>query len=158
MNEVGRIVERCLALHEDLDFNAVKQWKAANPGRKVIGYMPVYVPRELIHAAGMLPVGILGGGDGLENGEQVHCGGHEIEHRIDQRRQDRHRTGIEAGGELYRDQQRRHGERGIGGALHQRRRPPDVDGGPVQLAAAALVHGSMLMDRATARSSRRRRG
>jgi benzoyl-CoA reductase subunit C len=26
----------------------------------------VYVPRELIHAAGMLPVGILGGGDALE--------------------------------------------------------------------------------------------
>ena len=28
--------------------------------------MPVYVPREIIHAAGMLPVGILGGGDQLE--------------------------------------------------------------------------------------------
>ena len=28
--------------------------------------MPVYVPRELVHAAGMLPVGILGGGDQLE--------------------------------------------------------------------------------------------
>jgi benzoyl-CoA reductase/2-hydroxyglutaryl-CoA dehydratase subunit BcrC/BadD/HgdB len=45
---------------------AVKAWKAAVPGRKAIGYMPVYVPRELIHAAGMLPVGILGGGDQLE--------------------------------------------------------------------------------------------
>jgi len=32
----------------------------------VIGHMPVYVPRELIHAAGMLPVGILGGGDQLD--------------------------------------------------------------------------------------------
>ena len=48
------------------DFNAVKAWKAAAPGRKAIGYMPIYVPRELIHAAGMLPVGILGGGDQLE--------------------------------------------------------------------------------------------
>ncbi len=38
----------------------------AVPGRKAIGYMPVYVPRELIHAAGMLSVGILGGGDQLE--------------------------------------------------------------------------------------------
>ena len=28
--------------------------------------MPIYVPRELIHAAGMLPLGILGGGDHLE--------------------------------------------------------------------------------------------
>jgi benzoyl-CoA reductase subunit C len=28
--------------------------------------MPIYVPRELIHAAGMLPVGIVGGGDRVE--------------------------------------------------------------------------------------------
>jgi benzoyl-CoA reductase subunit C len=60
------IVQRCEALFEDLDFNAVKDWKAAAPGRRAIGYMPVYVPRELVHAAGMLPVGILGGGDALE--------------------------------------------------------------------------------------------
>jgi len=63
---VLKIVERCQKLFEDLDFNAVKQWKAAVPGRKAIGFMPVYVPCELIHAAGMLPVGILGGGDQLE--------------------------------------------------------------------------------------------
>ncbi|MCO5099691.1 MAG: benzoyl-CoA reductase subunit C [Burkholderiaceae bacterium] len=65
-NPVQAIVERCQTLFDDLDFNAVKQWKAAGPGRKAIGYMPIYVPRELIHAAGMLPVGILGGGDQLE--------------------------------------------------------------------------------------------
>jgi benzoyl-CoA reductase subunit C len=64
--KVMQIVQRCEALFEDLHFNAVQQWKAAVPGRKAIGYMPVYVPRELIHAAGMLPVGILGGGDSLE--------------------------------------------------------------------------------------------
>jgi benzoyl-CoA reductase subunit C len=63
---VVRIVERCQALFEDLELNAVKQWKAAAPGRKAIGYMPIYVPRELVHAAGMLPVGILGGGDQIE--------------------------------------------------------------------------------------------
>ena len=66
ISPVQQIVERCQALFEDLHFNAVKEWKAAVPGRKAIGYMPVYVPRELIHAAGMLPVGILGGGDSLE--------------------------------------------------------------------------------------------
>jgi len=60
------IVQRCQALYEDLHFEAVKAWKAAAPGRKAIGYMPVYVPCEIIHAAGMLPVGILGGGDQLE--------------------------------------------------------------------------------------------
>src|SRR6185369_1395782 len=43
-----------------------RDWKAAAPGRKAIGYMPVYVPHEIIHAAGMLPVGILGGGDQIE--------------------------------------------------------------------------------------------
>jgi benzoyl-CoA reductase subunit C len=60
------IVKRCEGLFEDLDFNAVKQWKAAHPGAKAIGYMPIYVPREIVHAAGMLPVGIFGGGDQLE--------------------------------------------------------------------------------------------
>jgi benzoyl-CoA reductase subunit C len=63
---VSEVVTRCSALFEDLHFNAVKQWKAAQPGRKAIGYMPIYVPREIVHAAGMLPVGIFGGGDQLE--------------------------------------------------------------------------------------------
>ncbi len=60
------IIARCEHLFEDLRFGAVKDWKAAKPGRKAIGYMPIYVPREIIHAAGMLPVGIFGGGDQLE--------------------------------------------------------------------------------------------
>ncbi len=60
------IVERCQALFEDLDFTAAREWKAAADGRKVIGYMPVYVPREIMHAAGMLPLGILGGGESME--------------------------------------------------------------------------------------------
>ncbi|HYX62739.1 MAG TPA: benzoyl-CoA reductase subunit C [Burkholderiales bacterium] len=60
------VVKRCEALFEDLDFNAVKEWKAAAPGRRAIGYMPIYVPREIVHAAGMLPVGIFGGGDQIE--------------------------------------------------------------------------------------------
>jgi benzoyl-CoA reductase subunit C len=60
------IVERCQALFEDLNFTTAREWKDAEPGRRVIGYMPVYVPREIIHAAGMLPLGILGGGDQLE--------------------------------------------------------------------------------------------
>jgi benzoyl-CoA reductase subunit C len=63
---VQEIVKRCEALFEDLHFNAVKQWKAAAPGRKSIGYMPIYVPREIVHAAGMLPVGVFGGGDQIE--------------------------------------------------------------------------------------------
>ena len=60
------IIARCQTLFDDLEFGAVRAWKEAEPGRKAIGYMPIYVPREIIHAAGMLPVGILGGGDQLE--------------------------------------------------------------------------------------------
>ncbi|NMG02321.1 benzoyl-CoA reductase subunit C [Azoarcus taiwanensis] len=62
----AEIIARCEALYDDLDFTASRQWKEADPDRKVIAYMPVYVPREIIHAAGMLPLGIMGGGDQLE--------------------------------------------------------------------------------------------
>jgi benzoyl-CoA reductase subunit C len=61
-----QIIAQCQALFEDLNFNASREWKAAKPDRKVIAFMPIYVPREIIHAAGMLPLGIFGGGDQLE--------------------------------------------------------------------------------------------
>lgn len=63
---VGEIVAACEEIFEDLTFAKAQEWKSAVPGRKVIGYMPVYVPREIVHAAGMLPLGILGGGADME--------------------------------------------------------------------------------------------
>jgi benzoyl-CoA reductase subunit C len=66
MSPLQEINQRCLALYEDLNFGYAREWKAAKPGRKVVGHMPFYVPRELIHAAGALPLGIFGGGDQLE--------------------------------------------------------------------------------------------
>jgi benzoyl-CoA reductase subunit C len=57
------LIERATALYRDTSFGSVVSWKAAAPGRRAIGYLPVYVPRELIHAAGMLPVGVVGHGD-----------------------------------------------------------------------------------------------
>jgi len=66
MSAAAAIVARAMALFEDLSFTAARAWKTAQPGRKVVGYMPIYVPREIIHAADMLPLGILGGGDQLE--------------------------------------------------------------------------------------------
>jgi benzoyl-CoA reductase subunit C len=62
----ANIIQRCEDIFTDLNFEVARAWKAAKPGRKVIGFMPYYVPRELIHAAGALPLGILGGGDQLE--------------------------------------------------------------------------------------------
>ncbi|MGE0848032.1 MAG: benzoyl-CoA reductase subunit C [Hyphomicrobiaceae bacterium] len=60
------IVARAQALFDDLSFGVARAWKDTEPGRKVVGYMPIYVPREIIHAAGFLPLGVLGGGDQLE--------------------------------------------------------------------------------------------
>ena len=66
MTSSSEIIDRCQTLYEDLDFTAARDWKAAADGRKVVGFMPIYVPREIIHAADILPLGILGGGDQLE--------------------------------------------------------------------------------------------
>ncbi|MGO8865855.1 MAG: benzoyl-CoA reductase subunit C [Alphaproteobacteria bacterium] len=66
MTTTAEIVSRCKDLFDDLHFAYAREWKAAVPGRKVVGFMPFYVPRELIHAAGALTLGILGGGDQLE--------------------------------------------------------------------------------------------
>ncbi|MGQ9656207.1 MAG: 2-hydroxyacyl-CoA dehydratase, partial [Thermodesulfobacteriota bacterium] len=44
----------------------VRQWRSLHPGGKVVGCFPVYSPAELIHAAGMLPVGLWGGGNKIE--------------------------------------------------------------------------------------------
>lgn len=60
------ILARAEQVGLDVDFASVRHWKQQAEGRKAIGFMPVYAPRELIHAAGMLPVGIFGGGDRLE--------------------------------------------------------------------------------------------
>ena len=64
--DLAALIERVQTLHDDFDLHAVRSWKEAAPGRKAIGHMPIYIPRELIHAAGMLPVGIVGAGDRLE--------------------------------------------------------------------------------------------
>jgi len=63
---VADIVAICQEMYEDLSFNYARKWKAAKAGRKVVGFLPVYVPLEVIHAAGCLPLGIFGGGDSME--------------------------------------------------------------------------------------------
>jgi benzoyl-CoA reductase subunit C len=66
VSKAGAIARRCEAIVDDLSFQAARDWKAAEPGRKVVGFLPVYVPMELIHAAGCLPLGLFGGGDRIE--------------------------------------------------------------------------------------------
>jgi benzoyl-CoA reductase subunit C len=63
--EARKIVEECEDILNDLEFTSVREWKARTGGT-VVGYLPTYVPLEVIHAAGALSVGIFGGGDKME--------------------------------------------------------------------------------------------
>jgi len=64
--ELREIVRECERLYEDLELGSVRRWKEQNAGGRAVGYLPTYVPREILHAAGVLPVGILGAGEQLE--------------------------------------------------------------------------------------------
>ncbi len=61
-----RTFDKCAELVADLDFSAVRQWKQEHAGGCAIAYFPVYAPAEIIHACGMLPVGLTGAGDQLD--------------------------------------------------------------------------------------------
>ena len=61
-----RTVDTCQEVISDLRFERVQRWKEQHPDARVIGYFPVYAPVEIIHAAGMLPVELNGGGDRLD--------------------------------------------------------------------------------------------
>ncbi|HEY3251229.1 MAG TPA: 2-hydroxyacyl-CoA dehydratase family protein, partial [Ignavibacteria bacterium] len=61
--KIEQIIDKCKELTFDLDFTCAKNWKDKQANRILVGYMPVYFPRELVHAANGLAVGILGTGD-----------------------------------------------------------------------------------------------
>ena len=63
MKDLKVLIEECKEHAFDLNFTRAKNWKAEKEGRVLVGYMPIYFPREIIHAAGAMPVGIFGGGD-----------------------------------------------------------------------------------------------
>jgi benzoyl-CoA reductase subunit C len=63
MNDFNNIIDKCKNLAFDLNFTYAKEWKEKEAGRVLVGYMPIYFPREIVHAANGLAVGILGVGD-----------------------------------------------------------------------------------------------
>lgn len=65
MSALSDLLERADRVYRDWRFTTVKEWKAKTGGLAV-GYMPVWVPREVLHAQGVLPVGVMGAGDDLE--------------------------------------------------------------------------------------------
>jgi benzoyl-CoA reductase subunit C len=62
---LASILERAEELYRDRTLREVRAWKQRTGGL-AIGFMPVYIPREVLHAQGVMPVGIMGGGDDLE--------------------------------------------------------------------------------------------
>lgn len=56
------IMKKCTDLYEDFEFSYIKEWKKRTGG-KAMGLFPMYVPKEVIHAAGVLPVELYGGGE-----------------------------------------------------------------------------------------------
>ena len=64
---IGSILESCTELCADFTYPAVKRWLEQHPQGKVIGHFQVYFPEEIVHAAGMLPLKVMGAGDQLES-------------------------------------------------------------------------------------------
>jgi benzoyl-CoA reductase subunit C len=60
------IIASCREIAQDPEFAVAKRWLEEHPGKKAIGCFPVYCPVELIHASGMLPLGIIGAGNQIE--------------------------------------------------------------------------------------------
>lgn len=63
MKSLNEIIKECKFHAFDLNFTRAKEWKKEKSGRSLLGYMPIYFPREIAHASGALAVGIFGGGD-----------------------------------------------------------------------------------------------
>ncbi len=51
---------------EDRGFSSLRSWKEGHSGGKAVATFPVYVPTELIEAAGALPVWLFGGGGSID--------------------------------------------------------------------------------------------
>lgn len=62
---LAALVDRADAIYRDYRLAPVREWKAATGGL-AIGFLPIYVPRELLHAQGVLPVGLMGARADLE--------------------------------------------------------------------------------------------
>jgi benzoyl-CoA reductase subunit C len=60
------IIERCRDLAAQPLGAVAQAWKAAHPGGRAVAAYPVWAPAEIIHAAGMLPLALLGGGTSVE--------------------------------------------------------------------------------------------
>ena len=59
------IVQRARIIAEDVEFSEARAWMKEH-GLQACGTLPVYAPREVVHAAGMVPIGLSGLGERME--------------------------------------------------------------------------------------------
>ena len=65
MTPLDELMKRAEALYGDIHLQSVREWKRES-GALAVGYMPIFIPRELLHAQGVLPVGLVGAGEGFD--------------------------------------------------------------------------------------------
>lgn len=63
MRSLEQIIQQCSELAFDLHFKHAVNWKNHDASRILVGYLPIYFPREIVHAMNGLAVGIMGTGD-----------------------------------------------------------------------------------------------
>lgn len=63
MENINQIIEKCQNIAFDINYTYPKQWKKQGNKRVLVGYFPIYFPREIIAACNGIAIGILGGGD-----------------------------------------------------------------------------------------------
>ncbi|HUY61328.1 MAG TPA: 2-hydroxyacyl-CoA dehydratase [Candidatus Dormibacteraeota bacterium] len=60
------ILDQCRELAENPDLPAVARWREQHPDGRVVGHFQVYFPEEIVHAAGMLPITVMGAGSRID--------------------------------------------------------------------------------------------
>ena len=62
---LSALVGRADTIYRDYSLTTVREWKSRTGGL-AIGFMPIYIPCEILDAQGVLPVGMMGARDDLE--------------------------------------------------------------------------------------------
>ena len=60
------LIQSCRDEYEDLSFPGIRRWLDSYPQSGVVAHFQVYFPEELVHAAGLLPMAVIGAGSRLE--------------------------------------------------------------------------------------------
>ncbi|MBI5857707.1 MAG: benzoyl-CoA reductase subunit C [Sphingobacteriales bacterium] len=63
MKQFSELLASCNKTAFDLRFTKAKNWKLEQEDRVLLGFLPIYFPREIVHAVNGLAIGIMGAGD-----------------------------------------------------------------------------------------------